>query len=316
MVMAPNLANLPAEIIENIALYLLPDNRSPYLHEYKTSSIFNFRLASAQLAIKSHHAFAKAYFSTRIYHSSPADLARLSLVAQNTSLRNHIQSVTIILRPTAGPSAPQAAALAPALNGLPSLTQLALRAPWTAHPAASLRLPAGLHLPRLARLTLANVAFDAAPLARLLAAHPALQALDLRHARPLAGPLDAVLRAAAALPLLRMLALARCVGGAVTERGALYRAEDAGVFVAEEGLDVRLGSAACSVVACSRERMREGVGFVLRRHRECVRAEARRMVERLAQGFAGFGAADWHGFEAAVETQWSGAGCKRDVQVH
>lgn len=317
ILMSPNLVNLPTEIIENIALYLLPDNRSPYLHEYKTSSIFNFRLASAQLAIKSHHAFAKAYFSTRIYHGFSADLERLALVAKDASLRRYIKCATIILRPTGATTPAAEAALAAALNSLPHLKQLDLLAGWTERPACSAHLPSALQLPRLTRLSLRNLAFDAADLARFLAAHPSLQALDLRDARALSGPLDAVLAAVLALPHLREAVLGRrAEGRSGGGRGDLYGAEDAGAFLAEEGLDVRLGSAACRIVAASRERMRDGVAFVRRRHRECVRAETALFLARLAQRFPGFGAAERRGGAAAVEAQWSVANCKRDVQVH
>jgi len=323
--MAPNLANLPAEIIEIITLYLLPEDETSYLHEYKTSSIFNFRLASAQLSIKSRHAFAKKYFSSRIYHGLLGELERLALVARNQSLHSYVKSITIILQHSSVGFQLQDSVVVEALSSLPNLERLDLLTTWTDRLSGCPTLNPDLHLPRLKRFYAGNVAFDIDDAVRLLEKHPSIVSFDLRDARPLSGSFEAFLNAASSMPNLRELALSRRLEGRdatrrltypFPERYDLYSAEEAGTYLVEQGLDVRLGSTRCRIVASSWERMRDGVGFVLRKHYECMHTSNKQFLAQLSQVFPSFGAAESQNFSAALESQRSGASCQRNVQIH
>lgn len=279
--MAPSLIELPVEIIEHIAQYLVPQNPSQYLHEYKTSSIFAFRLASAQLAAKSHHIFAKTYFNSRIYHGLESKLNQLASVARDHSFRQYIKSISLILLPAPGAIGLDTPLITGALNGLPNLERLDLLSTWKNNIPHCSTLSADLYLPHLTHLKIANIALSTNSLVQFLDRQRGISSLDLSTVRIVSGSFEDILLSAMAMPNLRIFALARRYEGRegmrrwtfpFPESHDLYSAEDVGKQWAEEEREVemRLGSSAVTIRAASREGMREGIEILLAKYRDGV----------------------------------------------
>lgn len=323
--MAPCLVDLPTEIVESIASYLLPENPEKHLHEYKTSSIFSLRLASVQLAAKSQHVFAKTYFNCRIYHCIESKLERLALIARDRTFHSYLKSVSLILLPTPGALQLDNPIIIRALNGLPNLERLDLLTTWT-DKLTECSIPSPeLRLPRLTQLKVTNIGFDTTNLAHFLERHQAINWLDLNNVRIFSGSYDDILRAAWRIMNLRQFALSRRYEGPANLRRwtyplpamcDLYAAEETGRYWAEDDFEMRLGSMGCTIRAASQERMRDGIEILLEKHKECTESSKAQVRGQLAQYFPSFSRTELQNMALALEAQRNGAERKQDVQVY
>lgn len=252
-------------------------------------------------------------------------MERLALIAKDRTFHSYLQSVSLILLPTAGALQLDNPIIIQALNNLPNLERLDLLTTWIDKLTECSTLSTELHLLRLKKLKVTNIAFDTRNLARFLEQHQGISWLDLSNARIFSGSYDDILNAAWRMPGLRVFALSRGYEGRANLRRwtyplpalcDLYAGKETGGCWAEEDFEMRLGSMSCTIRAASQERMRDGIKILFEKHGECAESSKAQVRGQLAQFFPSFSRTELQNMALALEAEVNGAKRGEDLRLH